>query len=114
MNIRTKVRDFLSGAGYEVVSASSIDEAGRLFKTNKFDLVLSDSDLPNRFEGLHFVLSILEDYPSQRVAILAEKHQFRKIPFIGKGSLVNSRSFINKCQEILLGTKPITKRLCKS
>jgi DNA-binding NtrC family response regulator len=93
--VRQRVREVLTGTGYHVQSASSVDEAMRLMENQHFDMILSDSDLPNRLEGVHFVLSVKDRSPEQPIAILADKLQLRKIPFISKGFLSDTDMFLS-------------------
>ncbi len=100
--IRIRVHDLLSSAGLKVISAINAEEAQVLIATQVFDLIISDSDLPDRFEGLDFILSVLGDFPTQKVVILADKHQFRKISFISKGILSKGDEFVRQCQALLV------------
>jgi CheY-like chemotaxis protein len=66
--LRTAVSKMLSGLGYRVLSADSGENGLRLFLKNKFDIVLSDYEMPE-MDGVAFACSIKKSYPPPRVVL---------------------------------------------
>lgn len=72
--LRIAVSKMLSLLGYEVVSADSGENGLSLFLKNKFDIVLSDYEMPG-MDGVAFACSIKKSSPRTPVVIMtgAEK-----------------------------------------
>ncbi|WP_085316621.1 response regulator [Derxia lacustris] len=63
-SLRSAVRIALTGAGYEVVEASDGAAALKLLDARKFNLIVSDLNMPN-MDGIEFV-SALKTQPAAR------------------------------------------------
>ena len=59
----------LSRLGYEVSSADSGENGLRIFLKNKFDIVLSDYEMPG-MDGVAFACSVKKRSPRTRVVIM--------------------------------------------
>lgn len=73
---RTLMRMALAGAGYEIIEASSGDEALQHLKAEPFNLVISDINMPgmNGFEFLQQVRS-LHSHNATPVVVLSSDSQ---------------------------------------
>ena len=67
--IRIVVSQMLSRLGYEVSSADSGENGLSIFLKNKFDIVLSDYEMPG-MDGVAFACSIKKSSPRTRVVIM--------------------------------------------
>ena len=67
--LRVVVSKMLSGLGYEVLSADSAENGLSVFLKNKFDVVLSDYEMPG-MDGVAFACSIKKSSPRTRVVIM--------------------------------------------
>jgi len=65
---RTELTRILRAAGHTVSSAPSAEEGLTLFRSQPFDLVLTDIIMP-RQDGLHFIADLRKDFP--QVPVLA-------------------------------------------
>ena len=59
----------LSGLGYEVLSADSGENGLSVFLKNKFDIVLSDYEMPG-MDGVAFACSVKKSSPRTPVVIM--------------------------------------------
>ena len=66
---RIVVSKILSRLGYEVSSADSGENGLRIFLKNKFDIVLSDYEMPG-MDGVAFACSVKKNSPRTRVVIM--------------------------------------------
>lgn len=66
---RTIVAKMLTHLGYEVLSAESGEDGLSLFFDDKFDVVLSDYEMPG-MDGVAFAYSIKQSAPGTRVVIM--------------------------------------------
>jgi CheY-like chemotaxis protein len=66
---RIVVSKMLSRLGYEVSSADSGENGSNIFLKNKFDLVLSDYEMPG-MDGVAFACSIKKSSPRTPVVIM--------------------------------------------
>jgi CheY-like chemotaxis protein len=66
---RILVSKMLSRLGYEVSSADSGENGLRIFLKNKFDVVLSDYEMPG-MDGAAFACSVKKSSPSTPVVIM--------------------------------------------
>jgi CheY-like chemotaxis protein len=66
---RILVSKMLSRLGYEVSSADSGENGLRIFLKNKFDVVLSDYEMPG-MDGVAFACSVKKSSPSTPVVIM--------------------------------------------
>jgi two-component system, cell cycle response regulator CpdR len=67
--LRILVSKMLSRLGYEVSSADSGENGLSIFFKNKFDIVLSDYEMPG-MDGIAFACSIKKSSPRTRVVIM--------------------------------------------
>ena len=67
--LRIVVYKMLSGLGYEVLSADSGENGLSVFRKNKFDVFLSDYEMPG-MDGVAFACSIKKSSPRTRVVIM--------------------------------------------
>ena len=67
--LRIAVSKMLSGLGYEVLSADSGENGLSVFLKNKFDVVLSDYEMPG-MDGVAFACRIKKSSPRTRVVIM--------------------------------------------
>jgi CheY-like chemotaxis protein len=67
--LRVVVSKMLSGLGYEVLSADSAENGLSVFLKNKFDVVVSDYEMPG-MDGVAFACSIKKSSPRTRVVIM--------------------------------------------
>jgi two-component system cell cycle sensor histidine kinase/response regulator CckA len=67
--LRSVVSKMLSMLGYDVSSADSGENGLSLFRKNKFDIVLSDYEMPG-MDGIAFACSIKKSSPRTRVVIM--------------------------------------------
>jgi CheY-like chemotaxis protein len=67
--IRIAVSKMLSRLGYEVSSADSGENGLSIFHKNKFDIVLSDYEMPG-MDGVTFADSVKKRSPRTRVVIM--------------------------------------------
>jgi CheY-like chemotaxis protein len=67
--LRIVVSKMLSRLGYEVSSADSGENGLSIFLKNKFDIVLSDYEMPG-MDGVAFACSIKKSSPRTRVVIM--------------------------------------------
>jgi CheY-like chemotaxis protein len=67
--LRIVVSKMLSRLGHEVLSADSGEKGLSIFLRKKFDIVLSDYEMPG-MDGIAFAISIKENSPSTRVVIM--------------------------------------------
>jgi len=68
-DLRIVVSTMLSRLGYEVSSADSGENGLGIFLRNKFDIVLSDYEMPG-MDGVAFACSIKKSSPRTRVVIM--------------------------------------------
>ena len=68
-HIRTLLRRFLEREGHECVTAHSADEAWEQLRTNSFELVLSEVNMPET-SGLELAPRIAEEYPDTPVVMV--------------------------------------------
>ena len=66
---RILVSKMLSRLGYEVASADSGENGLRIFLKNKFDVVLSDYEMPG-MDGVALACSVKKSTPRTRVVIM--------------------------------------------
>ena len=66
---RIVVSKMLSRLGYEVLSASSGENGLSIFLKNKFDIVLSDYEMPG-MDGVALASSVKKSSPGTRVVIM--------------------------------------------
>ena len=66
---RIVISKMLSRLGYEVSSADSGENGLSIFLKNKFDIVLSDYEMPG-MDGVAFACSIKKSFPRTRVIIM--------------------------------------------
>jgi len=69
IDLRIMVSKMLSRLGYEVSSADSAENGLGVFFKNKFDLVLSDYEMPG-MDGVAFACSVKKSSPRTRVVIM--------------------------------------------
>ena len=67
--LRMAVSQMLSMLGYEVLSADSGENGLSLFFKNKFDIVLSDYEMPG-MDGVAFACSVKKNSPRTPVVIM--------------------------------------------
>ena len=67
--LRIVVSKMLSRLGYEVLSADSGENGLSIFLKNKFDIVLSDYEMPG-MDGVAFACSVKKSSPRTRVVIM--------------------------------------------
>jgi PAS domain S-box-containing protein len=67
---REGLRDILRGLGYEVITAASGEEAGRLPEEPPFDVLLTDLMLPG-ISGSQLAAGLQERWPSLRVILMS-------------------------------------------
>jgi CheY-like chemotaxis protein len=67
--LRIVVSKMLSRLGYEVSSADSGESGLRIFLKNRFDIVLSDYEMPG-MDGVAFACCIKKSSPRTRVVIM--------------------------------------------
>ena len=67
--LRMAVSKMLSMLGYEVLSADSGENGLSIFLKNKFDIVLSDYEMPG-MDGVAFACSVKKSSPRTRVFIM--------------------------------------------
>jgi CheY-like chemotaxis protein len=67
--LRIAVSKMLSRLGYEVLSADSGENGLRIFIENKFDIVLSDYEMPG-MDGVAFACNVKERSPRTPVVIM--------------------------------------------
>ena len=67
--LRIAVSTMLSRIGYEVLSADSGENGLSIFLKNKFDVVLSDYEMPG-MDGVAFACSIKKSSPRTQVVIM--------------------------------------------
>jgi len=67
--VRSAVSMMLSRLGYEVSSADSGESALRIFLNTKFDVVVSDYDMPG-MDGVAFACSLKRFSPCTRIVIM--------------------------------------------
>jgi two-component system cell cycle sensor histidine kinase/response regulator CckA len=67
--LRSVVSKMLSMLGYEVLSADSGENGLSLFLKNKFDIVLSDYEMPG-MDGVAFACSVKKSSPRTPVVIM--------------------------------------------
>jgi len=67
--LRMAVSEMLSMLGYEVLSADSGENGLSIFLKNKFDIVLSDYEMPG-MDGVAFACSIKKSSPRTPVVIM--------------------------------------------
>ena len=63
--LRSVVSKMLSMLGYDVLSADSGENGLSLFLKNKFDIVLSDYEMPG-MDGVAFACSVKKSSPARR------------------------------------------------
>lgn len=68
--IRDYLSQFLTTLGYRVVTAEDGDEASRLFRTRRFDLVLMDAIMPNK-NGKEAAREMLQVDPGVRILFMS-------------------------------------------
>jgi DNA-binding NtrC family response regulator len=69
IDLRIMVSKMLSRLGYEVSSADSAENGLGVFFKDKFDLVLSDYEMPG-MDGVAFACSVKKSSPRTRVVIM--------------------------------------------
>ena len=67
--LRIAVSKMLSRLGYEVLSADSGENGLSIFLKNKFDVVLSDYEMPG-MDGVAFACSVKKSSPRTQVVIM--------------------------------------------
>jgi two-component system chemotaxis response regulator CheY len=75
-SMRQMVSFTLQSVGYEVLEAANGEEALKLAKTKKFDLVIADLNMPN-MDGVSLIKSLrsLKDYKFTPILILTTESQ---------------------------------------
>ena len=68
-SVRTLLSEVLQGQGYEVVVASSGEEAVELARKNPFEIVITDMRMPG-ISGVEAVTTFQREYPTTPVIIL--------------------------------------------
>ena len=68
-SLRTIVSEMLSRLGYAVLSTDSGENGLNVFLRNKFDIVLSDYEMPG-MDGVAFASHIKQNSPDTRVVIM--------------------------------------------
>ena len=68
-SLRIAVSKMLSRLGYEVLSADSGENGLSIFLKNKFDVVLSDYEMPG-MDGVAFACSVKKSSPRTQVVIM--------------------------------------------
>ena len=87
--IRSVVSKILSGLGYEVASADNGESGLSVFLRNKFDIVLSDYEMPG-MDGLALACLIKQHSPGVAVVIMTGS---------GKESMISGK--INVVDEVI-------------
>lgn len=89
--IRAGARDFLEGAGFEVIEASSADEAIQVLEAHsEIHLVFTDIEMPGSIDGLKLSHYIRERWPPVKLivasgrTIVEESHLPAGARFFGK------------------------------
>ncbi|NPA95694.1 MAG: response regulator [Thermodesulfobacteria bacterium] len=67
---RNMLSSYLTGAGYDVVQAEDGQKAWEIFQTEKFDLVITDIEMP-RMNGFEFTRKIRNESNNKDVPIIA-------------------------------------------
>lgn len=69
-NLRVLITHWLEAVGHSVVSAGSAKEASRLFKTGKFDLLVTDILMPDG-DGLELISLVKTSQPPPRIVAIS-------------------------------------------
>jgi hypothetical protein len=77
--IRDVAETVLSRAGYQITTAQEGNEALKLYKKEKYDLILSDSIMPNGMQGIELYQKIKEINPEARFCIMTGYQEEEKI-----------------------------------
>ena len=67
---RMLVQEWLQEEGYSVQTASGVEEALVLYRSDPFDLVITDMVMPIR-GGVSFIMDIRRDYPRARILAMS-------------------------------------------
>lgn len=101
--IRQTLKDFLTGHGYEVLTAGEGEEALSLFQTYPIDLVIADIRMPGELNGLMLTRRIKDLNPNTPVIVITgyatidyavESMKAGAVDFIAKPLRMNHTLFV--------------------
>ena len=78
---RFTVKDFLEGAGHDVVEARDGEEGVNFQKAHPFDLIVTDIIMPKK-EGVEAIIEIKQDNPGVKVIAISGGGRTRNMDFL--------------------------------
>jgi two-component system sensor histidine kinase and response regulator WspE len=75
--VREVERKLLSDSGYAVTTAEDGLDAWNTVKDEKFDLIITDIDMPN-MDGIEFLLQVREDHDLHDIPVIIVSYKDRK------------------------------------
>ena len=93
--IRRSLDTLLSRAGYQVVQAADGNEAVRLWRDQRVDLVITDLHMPNK-DGIQTIVELLTHAPGTPIIAMSGGGQTRRLDLLGNLPLLGRILTIEK------------------
>lgn len=93
--IRRSLDTLLSRAGYQVVQAADGNEAVRLWRDQRVDLVITDLHMPNK-DGIQTIVELLTHAPGTPVIAMSGGGQTKRLDLLGNLPLLGRILTIEK------------------
>lgn len=102
---RTVLKQILEGAGHSVVAAPNGAVAGKLFRQDPADLVVTDIFMPEE-DGIGFIRGLVKDYPNVKIIALSAGSPEIDMDFLSVAEKLGAaRSFVKPVnRQVLLDT----------
>jgi len=103
--IRTRLRQSLEKAGYEVLETSNGREGLEALQAHSFDLVITDIIMPE-MEGIETIMRIRKNYPAMRILAISSGGSHEKSKLLGMARRLGAHDTLAKpfTQEALLAS----------
>ena len=93
--IRRVLHIMLSRAGYQVSQARDGQEALRLWRDHRGDLVITDVHMPEK-NGIETILEMLTEHPSTRIIAMSGGGQTKRLDLLGSAAMLGAVLTIEK------------------
>lgn len=93
--IRRSLDTLLSRAGYQVVQAADGNEAVRLWRDQRVDLVITDLHMPNK-DGIQTIVELLTHAPGTPIIAMSGGGQTKRLDLLGNLALLGRILTIEK------------------
>lgn len=68
--LRTMLKQLLEGNNYDVIDSGDGEEALRILKKDKFNLIITDLIMPEK-DGMSLILELRRDYPEMQIIAIS-------------------------------------------